>query len=371
MAHQQTGLFDFVTVTNGTLSFSPVSNYCSGGEDANGVAVGDFNGDGKLDLAVTNTQLMGNDTADRIGILLGNGHGSFSPATTVTSGGNTAWGVVAGDFNHDGKLDLAVTNEQSGTVGILLGNGNGGFSGPTIYSSGGSNPCVIVTADFNGDGNLDLAVSDAGSSTVGILLGNGSGGFSGPTTFSAGTGAWGLAAGDFNNDGKPDLAVANSGHGTVAILLGNGNGAFSAPTTFSSGGSYPTNLTTADFNGDGNLDLAVTNCRTGDTVGILLGDGHGGFGTAANFPTGGTASYDSWDLVAADFNGDGKLDLAVTASQDSVVELLLGNGNGGFSAPTAFSGVIYPQGLATGDFNGDGRPDLAVPIVGSNYVGVF
>ena len=173
-----------------------------------------------------------------MGVLLGNGNGTFAAATTFSSGGSYPESVAVGDFNGDGKLDLAVANTNSNTVGVLLGNGSGGFAAVTTFSSGGTSPESVAVGDFNGDGRLDLAVANYNSSTVGVLLGNGSGGFSAATTFSSGgSEPDSLAVGDFNGDGKPDLAVANYGSSTVGVLL-NSTSPSCRPLTSAAGTTY-------------------------------------------------------------------------------------------------------------------------------------
>src|SRR3989442_8669497 len=196
-------------------------------------------------------------------------------AQTFPSGPNPQVTAV-GDFSGDGKLDLAVVNSGSTTVSVLLGNGDGTFQTPLTVDVGGSNPTYVVAADFNGDGKLDLAVATYGcfgygaagpcptvSNAISVLLGNGDGTFQAARTFEAGSGPNAVAVGDFNADGKLDLAVADYGPSTlrattVSVLLGNGDGTFQAPLTFHARRS-PAFVAVADFNGDSKLDLAVAN----------------------------------------------------------------------------------------------------------------
>jgi uncharacterized repeat protein (TIGR01451 family) len=345
-----------------TQMFGVASTPASGGTGPTIVATGDFNGDGKMDIADVNY------SSNTVGILLGNGSGGFGAATTFSSGGSDPEGLVVGDFNGDGNLDLATTNWPSGTVGILLGNGSGGFTTTTV-SSGGSWPDAIAMGDFNHDGKLDLAVANGFSNTVSILLGNGNGTFSTAATYSSG-GSWpqGIAVGDFNRDGNLDVVVSNASSGNVGVLLGNGSGGFSAATTYSTGGNGPLGMAVGDFNGDGKLDLAVANKSSG-TVGVLLGNGTGGFSAAATYAPGGTTAN---AVAVGDFNKDGIPDLVVTNGGSGTVGLLLGNGNGTFAAAiTCSSGGSGPYGVAIADFNGDGYGDLAVGNQSSNTVGVL
>jgi len=326
------------------------------------VATGDFNGDGKLDLVVANNE------GNNVSIFLGNGNGTFQPAVSYSAGPGTLPDAIAvGDFNGDGKLDLAVTSNgnATGNVSILLGNGDGTFQPAVLYLAG-SNPSSVAVGDFNGDGKLDLAVANNDGGNVSILLGNGDGTFQTALDFSVESGPSSLAVGDFNRDGKLDLAVANNVSGNVSILLGNGDGTFQPAANYSSGtGSNPAAVAVADLNGDGKLDLAVANNGSAN-VSILLGNGDGTFQPAANISTG-TGSTPA-GIAIGDFNGDEKLDLAVTDSIGGDVSFLLGNGDGTFQPAVNFAaGVGLPPGpMAIGDFNGDGRLDVAAAAVPPN-----
>jgi len=344
----------------GSLSFLNPSNPATGAAPAS-IAVGDFNGDGNLDLAVTNQQ------DNTVTILLGNGDGTFAAAPVSPATGNSPVSIAVGDFNGDGKLDLAVANQQDNTVTILLGNGDGTFTAASASPATGSSPFSIAVGDFDGDGNLDLAVTNQQANTVTILLGNGDGTFRVANSPATGRFPGSIAIGVFNGSGNLDLAVANQQDNTVTILMGNGDGTF-APMPGSPGtGIDPISIAVGDFNGDGNQDLAVVN--SGDnTASILLGNGDGTFSMGPPIPAIGASPA---SLVAGDFNGDGKLDLAV-GNIGKTVEILLGNGDGAFasalSSPAAGPDTSF---LAVGDFNGDGVPDLAAASANRNKVAIL
>ncbi len=338
------------------------------------VAVGDFNGDGKPDLAVSNNCPVGGcggNLPSTVSILLGNGDGTFQPHVDYPVGSPT--GVAVGDFNGDGKPDLAVANGDS--VAILLGNGDGTFQAAVDYGTAGGTSAVAV-GDFNGDGKPDLVVSNSVDSSVSIFLNSGSGTF--PTRKDFATGAYptSVAVGDFNGDGKLDLATSECGAtpncagGSASILLGNGDGTFQAHVDYTVGG-YPLALTVADLNGDGFLDLAVANSNsTGGTapgsVSVLFGNGDGTFQTQQVYPAGLMTS----SVVVGDFNGDGQLDFVATNEGDEDVGVYLNQGRGSFSQPTVFYGAGgTPLAAVTSDFNGDHKLDVAVVCNGGGASG--
>ena len=222
--------------------------------------MGDFNGDGKLDLAV------GNANDNNLSVLLGNGDGTLQTAVNYAVGATPAF-VVAGDFNGDGVLDLAVVNSASNNISVLLGNGDGTFQAAVNYSVEGT-PSAMATGDFNGDGRLDLVALNSGSNNLSVLLGNGDGSFQSAVNYGAGANPSSLALGDLNGDGKLDLAVANSGDNTVTTLLGNGDGTFQTAVPYGVGHS-PSSVLVGDFGGDGRADLAVVNSADA-TLSVLL-----------------------------------------------------------------------------------------------------
>jgi Bacterial Ig-like domain (group 3)/FG-GAP-like repeat/Abnormal spindle-like microcephaly-assoc'd, ASPM-SPD-2-Hydin len=339
------------------------SSTVSVGNTPQGLAVADFNGDGKPDMAVAN------HADGTVTILLGNGNGTFTTASTATASTGANW-VATGDFNGDGKPDLAVANlGSSGAngVSILLGDGTGHFTLKSPSPTTGASPFSIVAGDFNGDGELDLAVSNSGSNTVTILLGNGDGTFTSHATITVGALPEEIVTGDFDGDGILDLAVANETDGTVTVLLGTGTGSFNVQTAITTGGSgFPIGLIATDFNNDGHLDLAAVNATD---VAILLGNGNGTFASVAN-----TSVPTSMFLIAGvtgDFNGDGDLDLVVTDQNLGEAFLLTGKGDGTFNTPTSYPTDTGSFGAATADFNGDGGLDLAITNGGAANVSIF
>jgi hypothetical protein len=406
-----------IMLGNGDGTFQAPVTYAAGGVDGagNNLAVGDFNGDGKPDVAVTNP------STNSVSILLGNGDGTFQAAVAYLAGESPGT-VAVGDFNLDGKLDLVV-NSNSNYITILLGNGDGTFRAPAHYAAL-EDPGSVAVGDFNGDGKPDLAVATfGGPNFVRILLGNGDGAFQPPTTYYAGYGPFAVTVGDFNGDGKLDLAVINHAPSpeitaeyanTISIVLGNGDGTFQSPVSYTAG-SQPVALASGDFNGDGSLDLAVLDHYqpgqdgyNGGNLAILLGNSQGAVQHTATYavsPTDGqlntiaagtfsgngkpdlvlTDFYNSTVTVlltdstlqyvypvgpqpgavaVGDFNRDGNLDLAVANGGGATVSILLGNGNGTFQPQVTFTvgATGEPLSLAAGDFNGDGNLDLAVVL---------
>jgi hypothetical protein len=362
------------------------------------IAEGDFNNDGKPDLVVVNS--ADND----VSILLGNGDGTFQSQSTKATGHNPQ-AVVVGDFDHDGNLDIVVANRDDNTLSLLKGNGHGGFADQVIIDTlPGVAPIGLATVDLDFDGNLDLFVinqndqncsSNTGNGSLEALFGDGTGAFStlspkGSTSVAnicLNIAPMGIATGDIDNNALhfPDFAISSGsvpsgvtcapGDGTVTVVDGTSiynrsQGSIFPPTvTPSCAGQNPGGITVGDFNNDGVLDVAVTN--TSGKFAVLLNTGNGVFGftnTQTSYVTYPAGTGSPTTIVAADINGDGKLDLAMADEGAGTVAISNGNGDGTF--PNPFGGSIAstansnpggrgPIGLVAADFNADGRLDIA------------
>jgi hypothetical protein len=328
----------FGTQVNYNVEVAPVS-----------IAVGDFNGDGKPDLAVGNSLAGFTNPQSEVSVLLNNGSGSFGGAVNFAVGttGTIPISLAAADFNNDGRLDLAVAVNNSNALLIAQGNGDGTFTG-LGFQAVGNNPVWLAAGDLNGDGKMDLAAANNSDNTVSILLGNGDLTFTAANVYSVGNKPTNLVLADLNSDARLDLAVVNNSDNALQVLLGEGNGSFRSGS-YSVGTSSP-GFTSGDFNGDGVPDLAVKNSDA--TVTVFLADGKGGFRALAPFN-----SCLLGPMTAGDFDGDGKRDLAIACnnslSTPGFISFYLGNGDGTFSIGPVFP-ADFVFGIAAADLNGDG-----------------
>jgi len=326
-----------------------------------GVALADFNGDGKLDMVTASTCSDNECATGVVSVFIGRGNGKFKkPVQYLTN--NQTYALRVADFNGDGKPDVIVQNQGCGCVQVFLGNGNGTLQSP-ISTLFGAGLYTIGVGDFDGDGRPDVAAS-AGTSLI-IGLGNGDGTFRIVSKQIVAPYATSVVAADFNNDGKTDLAVTAFEHGNVDILLGNGDGTFVNSSSFHTGPSNQ--ITAADINGDGLVDLAIC---TQAVLRVASGNGDGTF----QKPVGLSAGHgtEPSQVVAADFSGDGRLDLGVgDVGLDSLV-VFVNESNGKFEKQI-FSSPNAPGSLAAGDLNNDGKLDVVVlhEGTGDTHVDVF
>ena len=437
---------------------------------ASHIIAADFNGDGKIDLAVSNFGIPGTNSGG-VAILLGAGDGTFKAPIAVSAGTNPL-SLAAADFNGDGKMDLAVANQWSatsnltyegpGAITVLSGNGDGTFNTLVTYPAGEDRlglPDSLIALDLNGDGVPDLAAANRNDNTIStwinsggkfqaplvtpvpagveylayadlnhdgkldliagshhtnaliVLSGNGDGSFQTPAAYAAGNqpgsigvaplsdgntlvvtadsltaNTWftivtpqglvgaprltflggsptGVASADLNGDGIPD-AVAVGGSSDVAVVLSKG-GAYQAPVGYSLAGSSPQAVAIGDLNHDGKPDIVVANGA--GSVSVLLGNGDGTLRTPIATP-----ANPATGVTLGDFNGDGKLDAATTygsfsssTSASGGIQVLPGNGDGTFQTPVTLTiDSFYPEALASADLNGDGIPDLSAVAVG-------
>lgn len=277
----------------------------------------------------------------------------------------TFQGLAAGDFNEDGRRDLAVVGAgASGNVSILLANGQGGFAAPRFLGCGSTLTTAVLAHDLNGDGHLDLIVGDyPGQATGSVYLqfGDGAGGFSPGGTLQVGTALF-FAAGDFNEDTIPDVAMVRYEDRQVVILLGTGTGLVQGNVL--SPGDLAYSVVAADFDQDGHQDLAIG--LVIDRISILRGDGSGGFGVPDLVVTGFSPTF----LMATDVNEDGRADLVSTNYQDNRISVIL-NDAGGFVPQSTYDVGSYPAAIAAGDLDDDGHLDLAVANYQSQDVSIL
>ncbi len=337
---------------DGTFISAPVSYVV---DEPTDLAHGDFNNDGITDLAAS-------DHPDALRVMLGNGNGTFAPPVTTTIVTDLYRPIAVGDFDADGRSDVAMPDTFGDVVHILLSQGDGTFQSPVSYPAGGA-PMMASAADLDNDGDQDLILVNF-SDTVGVLLGNGDGTFGTPDILTVADGPRRVTTGDFNNDGSINIAVghANFPPGNVSILLGNGNGTFQSPMTYDPGGVV-NSMVTADFGGDGILDLAVSRFNSNFfNLHVLTGNGDGTFGPALLYPTPQFANTHA----AADFNTDGFTDLAVSYGH-GFMSIYLGQPGGVLQAPFAYDSLPYTaRQMAIADFDENGFPDIAVANGGAS-----
>ncbi len=330
------------------------------------VATADFNNDGKIDIAVANS-----DSND-VSILLGNGDGTFLDSGASLEVGVSPVAIAVGDFNHDGKPDIITANENgdppdhpNGSVAVLLNQGGGAFAA-AVFTATGASPEAVVVGDFDGDPYPDVATADSLDDTVTVLKGVGDGTFTLAQSYMVGTAPMGLASGFLDADANVDLVVANSTggndtSGTLTVLKGMGGDAFAPQPEIplncdvpAGNACTPYAVAVAKFDGDSNMDLAVVN-NEGDNVSILLGNGDLTFRAGSNPQVGSFPAA----VAVGDFNGDGKTDIATSNTFDDNVSVLIGRGDGTFMLAANFDVGTSPWGIAADTFiSGSSKPDL-------------
>jgi len=336
--------------------FLPAVNYPTGANPTS-VSIADFNGDGKLDMAASN------NVDGTISTLLGRGDGTFVPAQTYSICRNPIQ-VVAGDLNGDGRPDLVATCETglAKNIAVIL-NSATGFLPPNLYSDGfTTGPGPLVVADFDEDGILDLVVSDA---AISFLKGNGDGSFQPPQLYTTHDQTDSVVVADFNSDGHLDVAAGEMGVG-ADIFLGNGDGTFQ-PATFVTDVLSPVSVAVGDFNRDGHVDLVLANETK--TVTVFLGNGDGTFQS----PTTPEVGKGPSSVAVGDFNGDGALDIAVAIGEAGLA-VMYGRGDGTFPLIRRFRTDGFASGqcyVAAVDLNHDRALDLAVVNRGINTVSIL
>jgi uncharacterized protein (TIGR03437 family) len=341
-----------VLLGKGDGTFAPAVNYPVGLSPATIVAA-DFNGDGKLDLATLDAEL---GITNKLWVLLGNGDGTFQAAVSTATGTGNGYLSYA-DLNHDGRLDALIADQSASDLVVLRGNGDGTFQSPAQYLAA-AQPTSVAALPL-GDGNTALFFSDAISSNVMLGFAESDGTVDIPPLQSIGQSTAAIVTGDLNGDGQPDLVISDPLAGSVYVLLATGKGVFSAPASYSAG-RMPAPLALADLNGDGKLDVVV---GTASGLGVLLGTGDGKLGPMQSYGGGDSVA----SLAVADFNGDGKPDVAAADATAGNVSVFFNNGDGSLrSGPTVSVASFVPLSVAAADINKDGKADLIVALGASD-----
>jgi hypothetical protein len=361
--------------------FKASREFDASAKGANSVALGDLNGDGKLDAVATHGAYDDDPPQLKqlrlVSVLYGRGDGRFGPSHEYEIGKpgdmQGAFSIAMGDVNGDGKLDVVTGNFASKSVSLLVNDGHGALMPPVNYSLG-RQPCDVALEDLNGDGKLDIATGNP--NTVSILLNAGDGTFGAVNEYPAGRDTWAFAVGDLSGDGRPDIATANRSRSSSTVLVNRGDGSFGAPVDYGTGPG-PSTVTIGDVNGDGKDDVVTANGSSDpngdfewlDTVSVLLSKGDGTLRPTRTYRVRDAYSDDRIFITVriGDVNGDRKPDL-VTANlgDDWAITALVNGGRGTFRRHFDYGLNDYisqevgqgSEAIALGDVNADHRLDV-------------
>jgi hypothetical protein len=358
-----------VLLGNGDGTFQPAVPYATN-TNPQSVTVGDFDENGVPDLAVVNAISIITPGPGTVSILLGNGNGTFGTATEFPAGDGPG-AIVAGDFDGDHHLDLAITNfipiNVVSAVAVLSGDGHGNFA-PLVSYPTANGPVKLVAADLDGDTDLDIVTADLGGNAVSVLQNDGTGSFQPHADSPAGFGPKSIAVADLDQDGKLDLALTtftfNSGGGSVVTLRGNGDTTFQPFREFQTGPIGPA-IVAGTVDADPKLDLVVTDLTHHLTV--LLGNGDGTLVGPDSYATGRVPL----GVTTTDVTGDRKLDLVVADNFSTAVSVFVGNGDGTFQAGALRPAGRFPNAVVAGHFDHDNTFDLAVANGNADEVSIL
>ncbi|MGY3088378.1 hypothetical protein ACVWYF_001411 [Hymenobacter sp. UYAg731] len=346
-------------------SFGPLMQYATGAGAPGEVALGDVNGDGRPDIVAVS---RGNAAANSVVVLLRQVGGGFATGVPYPTGNNSfPTGVALGDVNNDGRLDIITANAGTSAVSVFLGQVGGTFAAMVPYTTGAStNPRSVALADVNADGRPDI-ISGNMNTTASILLGQAGGTFAAPVFYPSG-GTYDLVVADLNADGRPDIVTADINTGTVGVALGQAGGSFSAPISYP-GGGLVTSVRVGDINGDGRPDIVTANPVV-SAVGVLMGQAGGTFAPVVSYSAG-SQNYPQTTALG-DVNGDGRLDVVTANGNRYNVGVLLGLAGGGLAPAISYpvNSNYQTDNVTLGDVNGDGRPDI-IMTAGASQVGVL
>ena len=319
----------------------------------------DVNNDGKIDLVSVSPG------TDKISVLINNGNRAFATKVDYTTGAY-ANALAASDLDGDGDIDIVTANYSDNTISIFKNNGNGTFAAK-VDSTGGSGPYSVATADVDGDGDIDIVAGNQGDGTISVFLNNGNGSFAAKADYSCGNDPRSITAADVDGDVDVDVIVGRYVPNKVSVLLNNGNGTFGANVEYASVG-YVYSVSAADVNGDGAIDLISSNVGGIQKVSVFINNntGNGTFASKVDYLVGG----DPNSVATADVDGDGYLDMAVTAG-GTQLSVLKNNGDETFATKVDYTTGSGARFVVAADFDGGGEIDLAVANSSGNSVSVF